>query len=195
MKSQTKIVLASTSKQRIDILKAAGFTFEVIPSDYPEVDEKFLSPLEQAKKHAFNKAKIVADILKAGFIIGCDTVVDLNGKLVQKPIDRAHAKQIISEQQGQTFKVVSGLCLFNAALERNITVAEETKLTFAPMTEAEIEWYLDSEEWKDKSGAFSIQGLGSRFITNIEGDYLNIVGLPLSRLYQLLKSFGYNEFE
>jgi septum formation protein len=191
MKSQPKIILASTSPQRINILRQAGFEFEVIPSDYPEIDEPFLSPLEQAKKHAFNKAKAVADILKEGYIIGCDTVVCLDSKLIGKPRDLAHAKEIIQSQQGRTFEVISGLTIFNASQERNMTVAEVTKVSFKPMTEAEIDWYLSTEEYKDKSGGFSIQGLGSRFISRIEGDYQNVVGLPVYKVYELLKLLNY----
>lgn len=191
MKSQPKIILASTSPQRIQILKMAGFEFDVIPSDYIEVDEPFLSPLEQAKKHAFNKAKAVADVLKEGYIIGCDTVVCLDNKLIGKPKNRAHAKELIQAQQGRTFEVISGLTIFNASQERNMTIAETTKVTFKPMLESEIEWYLESEEFKDKSGGFSIQGLGSRFISRIEGDYQNVVGLPIYKVYEILKLLNY----
>ncbi len=191
MKSQPKIILASTSPQRIQILKMAGFEFDVIPSDYIEFDEPFLSPLEQAKKHAFNKAKAVADVLKEGYIIGCDTVVCLDNKLIGKPKNRAHAKELIQAQQGRTFEVISGLTIFNASQERNMTIAETTKVTFKPMLENEIEWYLESEEFKDKSGGFSIQGLGSRFISRIEGDYQNVVGLPIYKVYEILKLLNY----
>ena len=191
MKSQPKIILASTSPQRIQILKMAGFEFDVIPSDYIEVDEPFLSPLEQAKKHAFNKAKAVADVLKEGYIIGCDTVVCLDNKLIGKPKNRAHAKELIQAQQGRTFEVISGLTIFNASQERNMTIAETTKITFKPMLESEIKWYLESEEFKDKSGGFSIQGLGSRFISRIEGDYQNVVGLPIYKVYEILKLLNY----
>ena len=191
MKSQPKIILASTSPQRIQILKMAGFEFDVIPSDYIEFDEPFLSPLEQAKKHAFNKAKAVADVLKEGYIIGCDTVVCLDNKLIGKPKNRAHAKELIQAQQGRTFEVISGLTIFNASQERNMTIAETTKITFKPMLESEIEWYLESEEFKDKSGGFSIQGLGSRFISRIEGDYQNVVGLPIYKVYEILKLLNY----
>lgn len=191
-KSQPKIVLASTSPQRSAILTAAGFQFEIITSDYPEIDEPFLSPLEQAKKHAFNKAKLVADILKEGIIIGCDTVISHNNKLIGKASNATEAKQIIQSLQGTTTQVVSGLCLFNADLERNVITSVESQITMNSMSEAEIDWYIATNEWKDKSGAFSIQGIGSRFIKSINGDYQNIVGLPISKVYEILKTWGYS---
>lgn len=192
MKSQLKIVLASTSPQRVSILKNAGFEFEVIPSNYPEIDDPLLSPQEQAKIHAFNKAKSVADRLDfAALVIGCDTVVCLNNKLIGKATDKAHAKKLIQAQQGQTFDVVSGLSIFNTQTSRNITTTVTSQLTFDPISEAEIDWYISTNEWKDKSGAFSVQGIGSRFISNIQGDFHNIVGLPIAKVHQILKQLGY----
>jgi septum formation protein len=188
-KSQPKIVLASTSPQRLAILTAAKFEFEVIKPEYEEIDELFLSPLEQAKKHAFGKAKSVADILQEGIIIGCDTVVSLNGKLIGKAKDMAHAKEIITSLQGNTAQVISGLCVFNADLQRNIATTVTSEVTLNPLTEGEIDWYISTGEWKDKSGAFSVQGIGSRYIKEIKGDYHNIVGLPVSKLYEILKTW------
>lgn len=190
-KSQPKIVLASSSPQRSAILTAAGFQFEILTSDYPEIDEPFLSPVEQAKKHAFNKAKLVADILNEGIIIGCDTVVSLDQKLIGKAKDEAHAKEIIQSLQGRSAQVISGLCLFNADIQRNVITEVTSEVTLHPMSEAEIDWYISTNEWKDKSGAFSVQGIGSRFIASIKGDYHNIVGLPIAKVYQILRTWGF----
>lgn len=190
-KSQPKIILASSSPQRSAILKNAGFKFEVIPSTYDEPDTPFLSATELAKSHAFHKAKQVADSLPEGIVIGCDTLVSLNGKILQKPKNADEARKFISQQQGQTVQVISGLCLFNIDLQRNITTSILSKLKFAVMSETEIYWYVSTNEWKDKSGGFSVQGIGSRFIIEINGDYQNIVGLPLFKVYEILKTWNF----
>lgn len=190
-KSQPKIILASSSPQRSAILKNAGFQFEVIPSSYHEPDDPFLTAPELAKSHAFHKAKQVADNLNEGIVIGCDTLVSLNGKILQKPKNASEAKKFISEQQGQTVQVISGLSLLYIELERNITTTVSSELKFTNMTESEIDWYVSTNEWKDKSGGFSVQGIGSRFITEVNGDYQNIVGLPVFKVYEILNTWNF----
>ncbi len=187
MNCQTKIILASASPQRIQILRNAGFNPAVHPSSYQEIDDPALSPAEQALEHAINKCLDVAQNYTEGIVIGCDTIVDLNGLLVGKPVDQEHAYQIIKAQQGKIIQVRSGLCLLNTANGQQLDSIETTQITFEPMTEAEIAWYIESGEWQDKSGAFSIQGLGARFISNIQGDFLNVVGLPLRKVYEFIK--------
>jgi septum formation protein len=191
LKSQPKIILASTSPQRIKILKNAGFEFEVIPSNYHEPDEPFLSPEELAKSHAFHKAKIVADTLEEGIVIGCDTIVSHKGKAIQKPKDALQAKMFIQMQQGQVVQVISGLSIFNIDTNRNVNTTVTTDVYFSAMSETEIDWYIATKEWKDKSGGFSIQGIGSRYIYKIVGDYQNVVGLPLFKVYEILKSYKF----
>jgi septum formation protein len=188
MESQPKIILASQSPQRLNILRNAGYEPIVSASQYPEIDDPNLTPTEQALEHAIQKAKEVAKQFNEGIVIGCDTLIDLDGKVIGKAQSEAQAKHIIKSQQGREIKVISGLCLINTQNGQIQTHTETTIVTFATMTEAEIDWYINTNEWKDKSGAFSIQGLGSRFIAKIEGDYQNVVGLPLHQVYKMLNN-------
>lgn len=192
MKSQPKIILASESPRRLQLLENADIQVEVLASPYEEHDQPGLKPIEIAKNHAFGKAKAVADILAEGIVIGCDTVVDVNGKLLEKPRDREHAKEMIELQQGQTIEVVSGISIIDSDRSRVVISSETTQVTFHPMTSKEIEWYLDTEEWQDKSGGFAIQGKASRFIAKVQGDSLSVVGLPVQKIYQALKNWGYD---
>lgn len=192
MKSQPKIILASESPRRLQLLKNAGIEAEVLASPYQEHDQPGLKPIEIAKNHAFGKAKAVADILAENIVIGCDTVVDANGELLEKPRDRNHAKQMIERQQGQTIEVISGISIIDGDRSRVVISSETTQVTFHAMSEKEIEWYLNTEEWKDKSGGFAIQGNASRFIARVQGDSLSVVGLPVQKIYQTLKNWGYD---
>lgn len=191
MESQPKIILASQSPQRLNILRNAGFDPVVSASQYPEIDNPNLTPAEQALEHAVQKAKEVANQFDHGIIIGCDTLIDLDGKVIGKANSPAHAKQIIKSQQGREIKVISGLCLINAQTGQILTHTETTIVTFAPMSKPEIDWYIATNEWQDKSGAFSIQGLGSRFIVKIQGDYQNVVGLPMHQVYKMLVAISH----
>jgi septum formation protein len=190
-KSQPKIILASSSPQRKEILLKAGFKFDIVQSDYHEPNQPFLNSDELAKSHAFYKAKSVADSLNEGIVIGCDTLVSYREKTIQKPKNKSEAKYFLSLQQGNTIHVISGLSLFNTVISRTITTSVTTEVKFATMTESEIDWYVSTNEWRDKSGGFSIQGLGSRYITSIHGDYQNVVGLPIFKVYEILKSWNF----
>lgn len=187
MKSQLQIILASTSPQRISILQNAGFNFKVTSPNYDEVDTPNLSPTEQALDHAIKKAESVAKAFPESLIIGCDTVVDLNGKLIGKPSSATHATELIKSQQGQKLKVISGIAVLNTKTNQILSDTVTTEIEFAKLSDQEVEDYIKTNEWKDKSGAFSIQNYGSKFITSIQGDYFNVVGLPIARLYEMIK--------
>jgi septum formation protein len=187
IKSQLKIVLASTSPQRTQILKNAGFEFEICAPDYEEIDPPGLSPAEIAKLHAFNKAKSVIKNYPEAVVIGCDTIVCLDNKVIGKANSAAEAREIIKSQQSKSFQVISGLAIFNTVTNKDITKTVTTEITFSKMTDQEIDDYIATNEWKEKSGAFSIQGLGSKYISSINGDFFNVVGLPINELYSALK--------
>jgi len=191
MKSQQKIVLASESPRRAELLRNAGINPLVMPSPYEEQPIPGLKPEEVAKKHAFEKAKAIADVLEEGIVVAADTVVSIDGEIIEKPNDREHAKEIIQRQQGREFDVISGICIIDENRNRIVNTYETTKVKFYAMDEEEIEWYLDTEEWKDKSGAFAAQGFGSRFIESVNGDFLSVVGLPIHKIYKTLKNWGY----
>jgi len=191
MKSQLKIVLASQSPRRLELLTKARIQVEVIESPYIEEELPMLSPLELAKKHAFGKAKAVADIFEEGIIIGCDTVINLDGKTIGKPKDKEEATEILQLQQGRTIEVISGLSIIDAYKDRLIISHEVTKVKFHPMTPTEIEWYVNQKEWEGKSGAFAIQGIASRYIASVEGDFSSVIGIPVQKVYQTLRNWSY----
>lgn len=191
MLSQPKIILASQSPQRREVLVNAGFQPELVNPPYIEEFDPNLSPDQLARKHASGKAQSIANNYQSGIIIGVDTLINLNGRIIEKPKDASHAKEIIQSQQGQTLEVVSGLSMIDASKKLNLITHEVTKVTFHKMTEAEIDYYIATNEWQDKSGAFAIQGIGSRFIKKVEGDFLSVVGLPMQQIYQVMKKWGY----
>lgn len=120
-------------------------------------------------------------------IIGVDTIGVLKGKVIGKPKDRAHARRMIKTLAGTTHRVISGLCVVDIASRKKIKTKEVTKVTFRKISEAELEKYLDSNHWKGKAGAYAIQGRAKGFVSKIEGDFTNVVGLPIERLKIILK--------
>ncbi|KKP40181.1 MAG: Maf-like protein, septum formation protein [Candidatus Peregrinibacteria bacterium GW2011_GWF2_33_10] len=194
-----KLILASKSPRRIELLKEAGFDFEVVPSNYEEIFDEKLLPHELVMKHAEGKAvDVYSSFLRKQesflqderIILAIDTIGFCNGKVLEKPKDREHAKEMISMLSGTTHEVYSGLCLINLKLNKKNVQHEKTVITFEKMTEEEIEWYLDQNEWQDKAAAYAVQGKGALFVKKISGDFFNVVGLPICRLYQMIKGEG-----
>ena len=185
----TRLVLASGSPRRADILRAAGFAFDPCAIS---VDETRL-PREDAvvyvERLAVAKAQAGAALHPARVVLGADTVVVIQGEILGKPRDETDAQRMLSLLSGTWHEVLTGVALVRAETG-DIKVAHEvTKVRFATMTAEEIEWYLTTGEAIDKAGAYAIQGRAARFIEGIEGDYLNVVGLPVRLLYQLLRDF------
>jgi septum formation protein len=186
------LILATKSPRRIEILKDAGFEFEIIPSSYEEPFDENLSPEKLVMMHAENKALDVAQKYRDATVIGVDTIGFVNGKILEKPRDRAHAKEMIKLLSTYPNQVYSGIAVVNLDLNKKIVQSEKTDVFFGKMTDADIEWYLDQNEWVDKSAAYSIQEKGALFIEKIHGDFFNVVGLPLYRLRKILvEEFGY----
>ena len=186
---QKKIILASQSPQRIQILKNAGFDFATMTSNYPEVFRS-IAPEELAKLHALGK---VIDVVSRSedtnnkVFVGCDTIVFCNGEILEKPEDVEDAARMLKLQSEVGIStVVSGLAVLDAQTGQEYVTEVITKVYLQKLTNLELDWYLSTKEWEGKSGGFAIQGLGSRFFTGVEGDILNVVGLPLNKLYQIL---------
>jgi septum formation protein len=180
------LVLASTSPQRRAILTQLGIPFEVVPPDYEE--EPGGDPLE----HAAGKARSVDGGDRP--VLGVDTVVRCAGEVIGKPRDAAAAERMLELLGGRTHEVVSGLCLRTPGWEE--LQAETTRVTFRPLDPRDLGHYLASGEWEGRAGAYAIQGLGASLVERIEGDYLNVVGLPGALLVRLLAtrfpgSFGF----
>jgi len=178
-------VLASASPRRAALLAAAGVDCEVVPAD---VDERAL-PGESADGHvsrlALAKAAAVAAHRKGQLVLGADTVVVVDGAILGKPADDRDAIAMLERLSGRAHDVLTGVCLFAAGPVRQSV--ERSRVTFARLSPDEIAWYVASGEPRDKAGAYAIQGLGSRFVTGVEGSYCNVVGLPVSTVYAWLR--------
>ncbi len=198
---EDRIILASASPRRQELLKTIVPEFQVIPSDFDEaVPEDIQEPCEIVRYLARMKAKQVAEnaILNIGsgetaIVIGADTVVSLDGEILGKPKDRADAIRMLMELQGRKHEVYSGVSIFGvseAKIEEYSTFYNKTTVEFMHLDEEEIAAYVDTGEPMDKAGAYAIQGLAAKFICGINGDYTNVVGLPLAELYYRLKLYG-----
>jgi septum formation protein len=193
-----KLILASASSRRAEILRDAGYVFEVIP---PRVDESRRdqeTPEAYVCRLAEEKARAASKGLDGPVtLIGADTVVVLAGEMLSKPQSADDARRMLRELSGQTHEVLTGLAVLRVPAderrkgprrtEQVRVVSESTRVTFATLSKGEIDEYIASGEAFDKAGAYAIQGRAGRFVTRIEGGYFNVVGLPLARLYQLLQ--------
>jgi septum formation protein len=178
------ILLASTSPQRRAILEQLGIPFDVVTPRYEEHDPPDADPLELVRRHAQEKARSVADEAGGRPVLAVDTAVVLGGRVYGKPHDAADAAAMLEALSGNTHRVVSGLCLRTPAWEE---LRDDTTLvSFRGLTPRHLARYLASEEWRDRAGAYAIQGLGASLVERIEGDYLNVVGLPGALLIDLL---------
>jgi septum formation protein len=178
------LVLASTSPQRRSILEQLAIPFEIVPPRYAEDDSLGLEPVELVKAHARGKAGSVADDAGERPVLGVDTAVVLDGQVYGKPEGAGQAEEMLEALSGRTHEVTSGLCLRTRAWED--VEAETTSVTFRVLTPRDIARYVGSEEWEGRAGAYAIQGLGASLVERIEGDYLNVVGLPAALLVRLL---------
>ncbi len=184
--SQNQIILASQSPQRKKILKELGINFSAVPAHIDEHHSGYKKPHAVVKSIALRKAEAVAKKHPDKWIIGCDTIVILsNGAISVKPKNRADAKKTIKLYQNSHCDVYSGLAIINKSLNKRFIDYEKTRLIFSDFTDDQIEEYLDSGEWKDRSGSMTIEGRGGKWINKVEGCYWNVVGLPID----LLKNF------
>jgi septum formation protein len=176
------LVLASTSPQRRAILEQLRIPFTVVSPSYVEHDPPDADPIALVRDHAEGKARSVHS--GGALTLGVDTTVHLEGRLYGKAADRGDARAMLGELAGRTHRVVSGLCL----LGDGFVVVDQatTDVTFRTLSAAEIEAYLDSEEWGGRAGSYAIQGLGARLVARVDGDYLNVVGLPAALLIDTL---------
>ena len=177
------LVLASTSPQRRAILEQLRIPFEVVEPTYVEDDPSGLEPAELVRAHAEGKARSVHG--KGRLTLGVDTAVVLDGRIYGKPTGRNDAARMINELSGRTHAVISGICLLGA--EPDVMGHEVTDVTFRLLSHDAVTAYLDSGEWKGRAGAYAIQGFGGRLVERIEGDYMNVVGLPGALCVTLLE--------
>ena len=183
------LVLPSQSPRRRHLLSQIGFAFTVYPSPIEEIIPPGAAPAEVVEVLALQKAESVAEIHPEALTLGADTIVELDGQILGKPTDADDARRMLRLLQGATNTVYTGIALVHPATGRQACAHEVTAVTFAPMTEDEIDAYVATGSPMDKAGAYGIQDdRGALFIQGIEGDFYNVVGLPLHRLYRLLRT-------
>lgn len=198
-----KIILASSSPRRRELMAQAGFAFEVLVSEADETIETE-RPGEMVEVLSERKAAAVAEEIKRqGFaeesvlLVGADTMVAIDGKKLGKPKDEKGAEEMLEELSGRTHQVYTGVTLIRlrkaengSILQESRTFSEGTDVSFYPLTKEEIRSYIATGEPMDKAGAYGIQGKAAVFVKEIKGDYNNVVGLPIARLYQELKNWS-----
>lgn len=190
------LVLASASPRRQDLLRNAGIPFTVQPADIDETAQNGELPVACAERLAREKALTISKTRPHDLILGADTVVVVNGTMLAKPIDAEDAARMLRLLSGRVHEVITGVCLITPRQQEaktgetstNITIASETtRVTFAELSDADIRDYVGTGEPMDKAGAYAIQGIASRWIPRIEGDYSNVVGLPVALVYRMLR--------
>jgi septum formation protein len=185
-----EITLASASPRRKDLLKQIGLEFNVITSNVDEDIQDYTSPEDLVEKLSYIKAEDVAKCTRKGIIIGADTIVVHNGKILGKPVNEEDAKIMLKALSGDSHRVITGITVLDVENEKCITTHEKTIVNFKKLSLAELEGYVASNEPFDKAGSYGIQGLGAVLVEKIEGCYFNVVGLPINRLAEVLKEFG-----
>jgi nucleoside triphosphate pyrophosphatase len=178
-----RLTLASTSPQRRAILEQLRIPFQAVAPRYQELDGPAASPFELARAHAEGKARSVHH--PRAVTLGVDTTVALDGLVYGKPADAAAAETMLRALSGRTHDVVSGLALLQGG--RTVVEHAETAVTFRQLDDGDLDTYLASREWEGRAGSYAIQGLGGRLVARIDGDYLNVVGLPGALLIELLR--------
>ena len=189
------IILASGSPQRSEYLRLLGLPFTCMPSHADEDFETGTEPRLVAEELAVRKVKKTIEknsLAGSSWVCGADTLIALDGKIYGKPLDRKDAGQMLRVLQGRTHEVWSAIALYNGRTRTIDCRSTASAVSFAALTDAEIEWYLDSGEWEGVAGSYRIQGLAECFITGIQGSFSTIVGLPLHEFYVMLRENGYH---
>ncbi|MCC6443534.1 MAG: septum formation inhibitor Maf [Armatimonadetes bacterium] len=188
------LILASASPRRQELMAFIGYPFEVVPSDFDESQHPTdLDPDHYVETSALNKARDVAARYDRALVIGADTIVVIDGTILNKPEGARDAAAMLSRLSGRTHQVYTGLALLEVEEGRIVheeTGHEKTDVRFAPFSEETVRAYLATGESGDKAGAYAIQGRGAVLIEGIQGDYFNVVGLPVFRLSRMLERFG-----
>ena len=190
MECMRKIILASASTWRRDILEKAHIPFVVEASDYEEDLTLDLSPQELVETLATGKAEAVAVKHSDAIVIGADTIADLNGEVIGKPYTPERAAQVLERLSGRTHEVHTGYCIIDVKTGRIKSGVVTTKVTFRSLSTAEIQAYIATGEPLSSGGSYTIQGGAASFASRIEGDFYSVVGLPLSTIIQELEGFG-----
>jgi septum formation protein len=188
------LVLASASPRRQELLRNAGIAFEVQPADIVEDPLPGEEPVACAERLALEKARLVAQRRPEAFVLGADTIVLVDGAMLAKPADGEDARRMLRLLSGRIHKVITGVCLIGpsrgSAPRTEETSSATTLVTMSEIADADVAQYAASGEPMDKAGGYAIQGIASRWISKIEGDYPNVVGLPVFLVYRMLRQHG-----
>jgi septum formation protein len=189
---ESNIILASSSPRRADLLKTIGVNFELSPSNIHERPHQDEAPADYIIRLARAKVIDAARKRDSGLVIGADTIVVLDGRILGKPRDDEDAERMLKQLSGRWHAVMTGVALYDAATRREVADYDKTLVRFAQLTDKEIDWYIKTGEPMDKAGSYAIQERGAMFVEEIAGNYHNVVGLPLTLLYRLSKRMGYS---
>ena len=191
------LVLASASPRRQELLRNAGISFTVYPTNIPELPRPGENPRDCAERLAREKAQAALRQHPGKLVLAADTIVVVEGEILGKPRDEGDARRMLHLLSGRTHQVTTGVCLAglrtgNQKLETGFedTRSETTQVTMIPLSEEDIRSYIATGEPMDKAGAYAIQGMASRWIPRIEGDYFNVVGLPVALVFRMLREHG-----
>ena len=187
MEKMNKVILASQSPRRKELLALLNIEYEAIPADIDEEINPDNDLVKEIEKLSYQKANHIFKDHKDSLVIGADTIVKINNQVLGKPKTYEQAKQMLAMLSNSTHEVVTGVTIISG--NEVETFSEIAKVTFYPLTEQEIDEYVKTNEPMDKAGAYAIQGIGAKFIKRIEGDYYTIMGLPIGELYHRLQKF------
>jgi len=190
MPEKRKLILASASPRRKKILELTGLKFSIDAGDYEEDMSLRLKPHQLAKFLSSEKAKTIAAKYTNALVIAADTFIVFKDHLMGKPNTREEARRMLTLLSGKAHSVITGFTIIDTNTKKKLSRSVETKVYFRKMTVQEIEAYIKTGEPLDKAGAYAIQGIGAIIVKKIEGDYFNVMGLPLSSLTEALKKFG-----
>jgi septum formation protein len=182
------LLLASSSPRRAEILRAVGWPFEIVNGSVDETRQPGEEAIAYVRRLARAKAAAAASSRTSGLVLGADTVVLCEGEILGQPRDQDDARRMLKLLSGRWHEVLTGVALLRVGQENGCIDHEVTRVRFRAMSDEEIEWYLNTREPFGKAGAYAIQGRAALFIAEIEGDYFNIVGLPIRRVYELCKA-------
>ena len=191
-KKESKIILASGSPRRRELLSVIGLEFKIDPGDVDERHHQGEAPADYIIRLA--RAKVIDASARhtAGLVLGADTTVVIDGEILAKPEDDRDGRRMLSLLSGRWHSVMTGVAVYDIETQREAYAYAETRVRFAEMSDEEIDWYISTGEHRDKAGAYAIQGRGSLFVEEIEGNYHNVVGLPMRLAHRLAKELGYS---
>lgn len=191
-----KLILASNSRTRKEVLDKVGLKYSVIPSNIEEHSDK-TDPKEYVMDLSKQKAEAVSKKIKEGVILSADSIIYIDNKKLEKPKTKEQAKEMLKNLSGRINYAVTGVTIIDLYQNKSITLNEVTEVTFDNLTDEEIEWYIENEQYIFERCGYSIAGKSAIYIPKINGDYYNILGMPISRVYKELNKLGYklSDFE